>query len=285
MEKQNTRVNLSIYNLANVAPRVTSTLNIASEDVEAAYHAIIARVEKAGGRIVTSNLNRQKNDQTTSTVGFEVPASEANAIAAELKNAGEMMKLVVSENPDVNNVTSAKRGFTVQLLATAGVAPRETQAVQIAAAGVAEARERILNAATTAGARVIASQLNEADRQNMTATLDLELKREKLADFERSLGEAGDAVSRNVSRSNDTENTIDTKVRVQLTVVGADKVAPKETTSLGVEARDVDAAVKDMIAAAASAGRSCTGGTWATSAPTRPTRRRPAGLCVRVAPT
>jgi len=30
---------------------------------------------------------------------------------------------------------------------------------------------------------------------------------------------------------------------------------------------------------------SSTPGTWATSAPTRPTRRRPAGLCVRVAPT
>ena len=93
MEKQNTRVNLSIYNLANVAPRVTSTLNIASEDVEAAYHAIITRVEKAGGRIVTSNLNRQKNDQTTGTMGFEVPSSEADAISAELKSAGEVMKL------------------------------------------------------------------------------------------------------------------------------------------------------------------------------------------------
>ena len=35
----------------------------------------------------------------------------------------------------------------------------------------------------------------------------------------------------------------------------------------------------------ARAGWNCTSGTWATSAPTRPTRRRPAGSCVRVAPT
>src|SRR5438132_4506192 len=93
VDKQNTRVNLSIYNLANVAPRVTSTLNIASEDVEAAYHAIITRVEKAGGRIVTSNLNRQKNDQTTGTVGFEVPSSEDDAIWAERKSAGRAGKV------------------------------------------------------------------------------------------------------------------------------------------------------------------------------------------------
>ena len=35
----------------------------------------------------------------------------------------------------------------------------------------------------------------------------------------------------------------------------------------------------------ARAGESCTSGTWATSAPTRPTRRRAAGSCVHVAPT
>ena len=52
VEKRDTRFNLSIYNLANVAPRQTATLNLAADDVEMAYQAILHRVAKAGGRIV-----------------------------------------------------------------------------------------------------------------------------------------------------------------------------------------------------------------------------------------
>src|SRR5205814_5781266 len=109
IEKRDTRLNLSIYNLANVAPRQTTTLNIAADDVEAAYRAILARVTKASGRIVTSNLARNKPEATTGTISFEVPTAEADAVANDVRAAGEVMKLAVNENPDVQNVTTAKR--------------------------------------------------------------------------------------------------------------------------------------------------------------------------------
>ena len=54
LERAETRIHLSLYNLANVAPRQTTNLNLAAVDAEAAYRAITARVEKAGGRVVTA---------------------------------------------------------------------------------------------------------------------------------------------------------------------------------------------------------------------------------------
>ena len=56
IEKRDTRLNLSIYNLANVAPRQTTTLNLFADDAEATYRAVLNRVTKAGGRIVTQSI-------------------------------------------------------------------------------------------------------------------------------------------------------------------------------------------------------------------------------------
>jgi glycine cleavage system regulatory protein len=186
VEKRDTRFNLSIYNLANVAPRQTATLNLAADDVEKAYQTILDRVTKAGGRIVSSNLNRQKPEQTTGTIAFEVPTAQAEAVTNDLRAAGESMKLTVTENPDVQNATTAKRGYNVSLIATGAVAPRETTTIQIAATDVAQAREKILTVAGAQAAHVRASQLNENDRQNISAALELDVKRAALPAVEKS---------------------------------------------------------------------------------------------------
>ena len=126
--------------------------------------------------------------------------------------------------------------------------------VGVAAVSVAEARNRIVEAARAVAARVLASQLNESDRQNITANLDLEVKREKLGEFEKAVAGAGDIISRAINRSADTENTIDSKVLVKLSIVAADRMAPRQTTMLAVEVRDVEAAVADVQALAATSG-------------------------------
>ena len=70
LDRKDTRFLISLYNLANVAPRQTTNLNLACRNVEEAYRQILARVEKAGGRVVSSNLNRPKAEQTTGTISF-----------------------------------------------------------------------------------------------------------------------------------------------------------------------------------------------------------------------
>jgi len=44
LERGDTHIVLSLYNLATVAPRQTSNLNLAAADVEQAYNAILERV-------------------------------------------------------------------------------------------------------------------------------------------------------------------------------------------------------------------------------------------------
>ena len=52
VQRKDTRFVISLYNLANIAPRQTMNLTIASRDVEQTYAAVLGRVSKAGGRVV-----------------------------------------------------------------------------------------------------------------------------------------------------------------------------------------------------------------------------------------
>jgi hypothetical protein len=164
------------------------------------------------------------------------------------------MRLEVTENPDTANVTGAKRGFVVQVYSMAQVAPRETAAVQLAAADVAAAHRLLSDAARAAGARVLASVVNQQDQSSVSGLLDLELRREKLAEFEKTLAGSGDVVARNVTRSADLENTIDSKLRLQVNLSGADQLPPRTTSVLAVEVRDVESAAGKITSLATSAG-------------------------------
>src|SRR5438046_4602048 len=116
-----------MYNLANIAPRQTTNMNVAVPSVEDAYRGILETVRTKNGRVVSSSLNRQKPEQTTATISFEVPAADADATLAEIRRDREGMMLTVTENPDTNNVTAAKRGFPLQIFSMATVPPRDKE--------------------------------------------------------------------------------------------------------------------------------------------------------------
>jgi glycine cleavage system regulatory protein len=181
VRQKDSQVTLSIYNLANVAPRETIVLSLACVDTEASYKAILARIEKAGGRVISSALNRMKNDQSSGSLSFEIKAADAEPVLLDVRAAGEVMRLDVTENPDTQNVTKSKRGFQVQIFSTGLVEPRETSTITIAAKSVPEAYAKLQDAAVKAGGRILVSQLNERDRQNVSATLQFDARRENEA--------------------------------------------------------------------------------------------------------
>ena len=248
-ERRPTRITLSIYNLANVAPRRTTAVTLAASDPEAAYAAVLA-VADPGGRVVTSNLDRSANG--TGTVAAEVPPARLEAALAVVRSAGEVLKRTATVNPDTQNTTDAKVGLTVTIVPLAGIAPRETVAQTVAAADVPAAYRAVTAAAGRGHVRI--ATLDEQDRQNVSATVEVDVPRASLAEFDKAVMAAGDTVARSASRSADADNTVDSAVRVRLSLVSADRLAARETTTLTVEVADADRAATDAQAAAVSAG-------------------------------
>jgi glycine cleavage system regulatory protein len=193
LETVPTRLIVSMYNLANVAPRLTTNLNLAGDDVEAVYRSIIKRVGDANGRVISSSLVRQDATQATGAIQFEVKASEADAVLNDIRSKGpvQVLRLNVTENPDTANVTTAKQAFTIQIIPSAQVAPRETRGLTVQASNVEGAVQTITNAAVVAGGRVLESSMSQDNSGRSVARIAIEVplpKADQLVDTAKEQG-------------------------------------------------------------------------------------------------
>lgn len=237
---------ISIYNLVNVAPRETVLVNLACTDAERSYKAVLERVEKAAGRIQSSNLSRQKADQTIGRLAFQIRAADADAVLQDIRAAGEVMKLDVSEAQDTVNATRTKRGFQVNFFGLGTVLPRETSTVVLASKDVAAGYRRLAAAARQADARILAASLHENDRRNMTANLSFEIRREQEAAIADAAAQSGDVYTRSATRAQDADNVTDTKLLLHFRFFDASNIPARETVKLSVEVGDVDGVAKGL---------------------------------------
>src|SRR5579862_2657651 len=246
VHQNDTQFLVSLYNLVNVAPRETVQVTLACKDTEKSYQAILERVEKVQGRILSSTLTRQKADLSTGHLQFQVKVADAEAVLQDIRGSGEILKLDVREAQDPPNATRTKRGFSVDFLGLGTVQPRETSTIVVAAKDVAAGYHLLAAAAKGADARVLAAALNEDDRRNRTATLSIEIRREAEAAIAEAIGKAGDVYTRNSTRSQDTETVTDSKVLLHFRLFDASNIPARETVKLSVEVGDVEGASKRL---------------------------------------
>jgi hypothetical protein len=157
VERRDARFAISIYNLANVAPRQTHNIDLACADVEAAYQQALAQVAQASGRVIVSQISHEGN-RASGNLSFEVPQAGADVVLASVRGLGEVMRSNVAENADTANSTSAKRGFVLRLVSINDVPPRETTALGIEVPAVEAAAADVQTQVLAAGGRVLAAQ-------------------------------------------------------------------------------------------------------------------------------
>jgi autotransporter-associated beta strand protein len=255
VDRRPTRLLVSIYNLANVAPRRTTNLTLAAADVESAYTALLDQAKATSGeRVVTSSLDRGDPAKASGSIVLELPPDKLDAALTSIRSQGDVLKRAVVENADAQNTTDAKHGLTIQLVSLASVQPRETIQQVIAAADVPSAYHAILDAANAAHARVRTAQLNEQDRQNVNGTIDIEVQRAESAGVDKAITSSGEVVARAGARSADAENTTDSKVLMQMKVVAADRLPPRESHHVEIEVTDASKAAGDAQTIATTVG-------------------------------
>ena len=88
----------------------------------------------------------------------------------------------------------------------------------------------------------------------MSGTLDFEVRRVDLPAVEKLLGAQGETFARSATRSADTENTVDSKLRMQVTLINAARLAPRQSTTLGIEVPKVQPTLNDIESFAQAAG-------------------------------
>ncbi|MBX9624161.1 MAG: DUF4349 domain-containing protein [Gemmataceae bacterium] len=245
---------VQLYNLANVAPRETAALSVAAADVPKAYQGLREALGKIAGRVLNAQLNEQNKENVSAQVDFEVKRTDEGAAKAALAAAGEQVSRQVTRAPESDNVTDTKVLYRVTLGPAARLAPRETVVLRVAAVDVPAVYNSLRDlAGKAATGKVLAAQLSEQDRNNVSAQLDAEVGRADEAAVRAAVENAGDVLTRQVVRAAEGEAVTDAKVLYRVTLVNALYLQPRETTALTVEVADVDATAAVFAALAAEA--------------------------------
>ncbi len=230
--------------------RVQAGLEV--EDVDKTMREVLAAVAEAKGRVTKSELKQVSVGQYNAALQFEVAPEAAGPLRDRLKQLGTMVRLDIDRVQRAEGGTApaprdakVKRGdtaFDLSLYNLAKIQPRETATVQVAVADVPAAYRALREAVEKAKGRVVGAELNEQDRQNVTAQLDFDVRRSEEGAIQQALTAAGDTVSRSVNRAPESQGVTDAKVLFKTSLVSAAHIRPRETVTLGIEVADVDAA-------------------------------------------
>ncbi|HVT89101.1 MAG TPA: DUF4349 domain-containing protein [Tepidisphaeraceae bacterium] len=228
IETAPSRVIISMYNLANIAPRLTTNLNLAATDVEATYRAILKRVTDAGGRIITSNLNRQDATQVNGSIQFELKSDQADAVRNDITRELQVLRLAVNDNPDTANVTTTKQAFVVQIIPASQVPPRETRTLAVQTSEVETAMQNLNAAASSAGGRTIESSLSQEAGGASIARLIIEVPLDKLDQVVTTAKQQGTLRSAEASKDSQVPDGPLARARVNLTIATGDTIVPQQ---------------------------------------------------------
>jgi hypothetical protein len=284
VEQKDARISISLFNLANLAPRETTNLTLAVRDVDASYRAIVAILQQAaagpaatmpgagggagGGapgeqgarpaaRVIATNLAGQEPEQMSADIRAELRSEQADGLLRAIREAaakgnGELLTSTVVQNADAASTTSAKRGLQLRIVNIAGVPARESQNLRLVAQDVGASYGKLLTAlqalAAAGNARVISSHLAQSDPRTVTANLAFEARREALPAVEKAFAEAGvDFLGRTINRAPASSNALDSKVSFQVEEFkSAEALDPRRTYSMTVQVENVEKAVEAL---------------------------------------
>lgn len=237
----------ALFSSARLQARETTQVQLAVADIPESYTALQDAVEKAKGRIVTAQLNDSDSNAFTQ-LDFELKRGSEAPVLALLASTGESIYKSVTKAAESTQTTDSKVMTRVTFLNVAKLQPRETTTVQYAVTDIPTGFRAIKEIVEKSKGRIVNSQLNENDKQNVTAQLDFEVKRGEEAAVFAALNAGGDILGRQTSRQAEAKTVSDTKTLVRLTFANANRLKPRETTTLAVEVSDVEASAAVLAA-------------------------------------
>jgi hypothetical protein len=125
IQRGDTMFLVQLYNLANIAPREVSIIQVAVLDVPAAYNAIREAAAKTTGRVLAAQLSELDKQNVAAVFDFEVRRTDEVTLRAAVENLGEIMTRQVSRAPESENVTDAKVLYRTTIIAANQLKPRE----------------------------------------------------------------------------------------------------------------------------------------------------------------
>jgi hypothetical protein len=237
----------SIFSAAKIPARETTVLQLAVADVPATFASLQGAAEKAGARIVNAQLHDGDGNQITQ-LDFELKRGAEAPVLALFATAGDTVYRNVLRAAETAQATDSKVLYRLSLLEAAKMQPRETTTVQYAVTDIPAGFRALKDAVEKAKGRIVNSSLNENDKLNVTAQLDFEVKRGEDGPVLAAMLAGGDVLGRQTARQPESRLVSDSKALYRVTFANANRLKPRETTTLAVEVDNVDTTASALAA-------------------------------------
>src|SRR6185295_16567554 len=199
------RFNVTLYNVANIQPREAYVLQVVVPDVPAEYKKLLDGVAAAKGQVRVSQLDEKDRTNTFAQLDFDVPATQRELFDKVLAGLGDVVSRNTTRAGPGESATDRKVGYRLTLKSETSVPPRETFTLNVFSRDVPAVYRKLQDAAAKLKGHVRALQLNEQDKNNMSAQFDVDLAPSDMAVLDKLLDEAGEVASRSASRVQPSE--------------------------------------------------------------------------------
>ncbi|HWY86540.1 MAG TPA: DUF4349 domain-containing protein [Gemmataceae bacterium] len=237
-----------------VTERVKMQLEV--DDVEKAQQAALAAVAEAKGRVTKSELKQHAAGQLEAILHFEVAPADADMVRDRLKELGivthqdgdrtQQTEGAGSRTPDIK-IKKHDVKFEVGMYNSANIQPREVLVIQIASLDVPAGFRKLQEAAAKAKGQVRTGQLNEQDKLNVSAQFDFDVPSVEKKAVDQALADVGKVISRAATQAAPGEAATDRKIGYRLNLRNVAALPSREKVSLGIEVKDVDQTVTDIL--------------------------------------
>ncbi len=170
--KQNdVRFEVTMHNTANIRPRLSADLKVATTDVPGAYAKLLDKIAKVKGQVRDGKLNEQDKLNVHAQLDFNVPTAEKAGIDKLLDEIGPTLERINIQAPISELSTPSKFGYIACFCADfASIPPRQVLVQIVATIDVQGAYGKIQDAIAKAKGQVADAKLNEQEKNNVNAS-------------------------------------------------------------------------------------------------------------------
>jgi hypothetical protein len=163
--------NLTLYNVANIQPRETFNVQVATLDVPGSFRKLQDTVTKAKGQVRKGQLNEQDKLNVTAEFDFDVPGQDKKMVDTALEEAGRIISRSTAQAPPSETVTDSKVGYRVVLRSVASIQPREKVTMAIEVKDVEKTADEFISLVRAQKGTVAAARDNQDPSGKITALL------------------------------------------------------------------------------------------------------------------
>lgn len=237
---------ITLVDLANVMPKRLTTLTLVASTADAGEAVLVDQIRQAGGRVVGRTIDHPTPTTTERNLGFEVPTDKAETVLNAIRQAGEALQVMTSDNTGNQIMTDSKRGFQVKILDVADVMPRRVTSLTLVTNTVDTTEAALVDQIRQAGGRIIARKIDHPAPDKAAGAISFDVPTDKADAILAVIKQSGETLALTTSDNTGLPIITDAKRGFAINLRSLSTFRARETETVNLASANVRDAYNDL---------------------------------------